>query len=46
MRLFRMSRLSRGFGIKMVSGGRKTIFNKRIVMRRRQIFWIRKATNT
>ena len=46
MRLFRMSRPSRGFGIKVVCDGRKQIFNKRIVMRRRQIFWIRKATNT
>lgn len=41
-----MCRLSRGFGIKVVVGRGRQIFNKRIVMRRRQICHrIRKVTN-
>lgn len=45
--VIRMCRLSRGFGVKNGSGGGRQIFSKRIVMRRKQIFYrIRKATNT
>lgn len=43
--VMRMCRTELGLGHKSGSGGRRQIFDKWMVMRRRQVFWIRKATH-